>query len=78
MATALGASMDNKGPVSVIPILLQGRKQIAITFKVHPDKVKEWVAEGAPVFQVGGMWQADYFDLKNWLLATRPAKNQLA
>ena len=69
---------EEKGIVPMLPILLQGRKQIAITFKVNPNKVNDWVAEGAPVFQVGGMWQADYFDLKNWLLATRPAKNQLA
>lgn len=69
---------SEKGVVPMLPILLQGRKQIALAFRVSPNKVNEWVEEGAPVFQVGGMWQADYFDMKNWMLATRPAKSHLA
>lgn len=56
------------------PCLLQGRKQIAQTFKVMPETVREWVKEGAPIFLVGKMWQVEYASLVHWLEVTKPAK----
>ena len=68
--------MDNKQMVTA-PCLLQGRKQIAATFRVMPDTVREWNREGAPFFMVGKMWQVDYRDLVEWLKKNRPANNAM-
>lgn len=66
--------MDNKQMVTA-PCLLQGRKQIAATFRVKPNTVREWKAEGAPFFVAGNMWQVDYRDMVEWLKKHKPASN---
>lgn len=57
------------------PFLMQGKKRIAEVFKVKPETVTEWVRDGAPIFLVGKMWQAEYSNLVRWLEEVKPAKN---
>lgn len=53
--------------VAQVPVLLQGRRQIAACFRVRPAVVTQWAREGAPMYQAGQMWQADYMRMVLWL-----------
>lgn len=69
--------MTSERPVFT-PILLQGRRVIATTFRVRPCVVTQWAKEGAPIFLSGQMWQADYVSLVHWLEENRPAFSPVA
>ena len=46
---------------------LCGARTIARTFGVSRSTVSAWKEAGAPIFQVGKIYQASYSELWNWL-----------
>lgn len=41
--------------------------EIAKFFGVSEDTVREWREAGAPLFFIGKKWQANYYELWEWL-----------
>lgn len=54
--------------------LINGRKNIAKQFRVKPDKIKAWIAAGAPIWFNGSAWQTDFSMLVDWLAKNRQAR----
>lgn len=46
---------------------MRGAEEIAAVFGVHVKTVREWKADGAPIMMLGKKYQANYYDLWEWL-----------
>ena len=49
------------------PVHMRGAEEIAAVFGVHVKTVREWKADGAPILMLGKKYQANYYDLWEWL-----------
>ena len=49
------------------PVHLKGAEAIAARFGVNSNTVKKWAREGAPIYNVGRKYQANYLRLSQWL-----------
>lgn len=49
------------------PMHLKGAEVIAKRFGVSSKTVKRWAVEGAPIYNVGRKYQANYLRLSQWL-----------
>lgn len=58
--------IDNNQPIFA-PVHLRGAEEIAQVFGVHIRTVREWKDAGAPIIVLGKKYQANYFDLWEWL-----------
>jgi hypothetical protein len=73
-----GYMADEKNCFLLSTKLLQRKEVIAEIFGVNPETVTTWAKEGAPIFLVGNMYQADYHALVEWLRENRPASKNLS
>lgn len=49
------------------PVHMAGAEEIAGVFGVKVDTVRGWRGAGAPIYLVGKKFQANYYDLWQWL-----------
>ena len=49
------------------PVHMCGAEEIAAVFGVHVKTVRDWKADGAPILMLGKKYQANYYDLWEWL-----------
>lgn len=54
--------------ITVAPEHLSGLREIGKRFKKSRSTVKKWIAEGAPIWQDGTTYGAEYNALNDWLV----------
>ncbi len=55
---------------------LKGAREIAKTFGVKVDTVRQWHKSGAPIFFLGKKYQTNYAELWNWLKDRQAIENE--
>jgi phage terminase Nu1 subunit (DNA packaging protein) len=69
---------DNEKIFLLAPMHLKRKEDIAVAFGVNPETVTSWAKDGAPIFLVGNMYQADYHALVEWLSKNKHAFKNLS